>query len=159
VGSLLARQIPVVVVVPRRSPLRDLAGTPGVLGVLDAGADGDTLRAAIGGRRSYVVVVDDVELLRDAPLDEALVDVLREARDGEHGLVVAGVTDDLKNAYRGLAADALRSRSGLLLAQSADDGDIFGLRLPRNAGASGPIGRATLVRLSIPVPVQVALPE
>ncbi|WP_232071471.1 FtsK/SpoIIIE domain-containing protein [Phytohabitans flavus] len=160
VDSLRARQVPVVVVTPRRSPLRDLAGAPGVLGVLEADADRDALRAAIGGQRSYVVVVDDAELLRDTPLDDELADVLREARDGEHGMIVAGLTDDLKNAYRGFAADALRSRSGLLLAvQSADDGDILGVRLPRNAGTGGPIGRATLVRLSVPMPVQVALPD
>jgi S-DNA-T family DNA segregation ATPase FtsK/SpoIIIE len=159
VHSLLARDVPVVLVTPRRSPLRELAGTPGVLAVLEAEADRDAVTAAIGGRQRYVVVVDDAELLRDAPLDDALADVLREARDGEHGMIIAGATEDLKSAYRGFAADALRSRSGLLLAvQSADDGDVFGIRLPRNAGSGGPIGRAILVRLSNTLPVQVALP-
>jgi S-DNA-T family DNA segregation ATPase FtsK/SpoIIIE len=159
VHSLLARDVPVVLVTPRRSPLRDLADAPGVLAVLDADADRDALTDAIGGRHRYVVVVDDAELLRDTPLDDALADVLRAARDGEHGVVLAGVTEDLKTAYRGFAADALRSRSGLLLAvQSADDGDMFGIRLPRNAGTGGPIGRAILIRLSNTLPVQVALP-
>jgi S-DNA-T family DNA segregation ATPase FtsK/SpoIIIE len=159
VHSLLVRDVPVVVVTPRRSPLRQLDGEPGVLAVLDGDADRDTLTSAIGDHYRYVVVVDDAELLRDTPLDDALADVLREARDGEHGMVVAGLTEDLKSAYRGFAADALRSRSGLLLAaQTADDGDMFGIRLPRNAGTGGPIGRAILIRLAITTPVQVALP-
>ena len=156
VNSLLAQGVPVIAVTPRRSPLRDLAG---VLAVLDGDADTAALTAAVGDRTRYVVAVDDAELLADAALDDALAELLRGARDGEHALVLAGTTDDLKTSYRGFAADALRSRSGLLLAvRDPDDGDMFGLRLPRNAGG-GPTGRGLLIRLGTAQPIQVALPE
>lgn len=157
--SLLAQQRPVLLITPRRSPLRDLAGSPGVLAVLDAESDPGTLLSAIGDRTRYVVVVDDAELLRDTPLDDALADLLRTARDGGHGLILAGTTDDLKSIYRGLTTDALRSRSGLLLAtQSPDDGDLFGIRLPRDTTA-GPPGRALLIRAATTEPVHIALPS
>jgi DNA segregation ATPase FtsK/SpoIIIE, S-DNA-T family len=146
-------------VTPRRSPLRDLADHDGVLAVLDGDADEDALTSAIDDRTQYVVVVDDAELLNDTDLDDALAGVLRQARDGEHAVVLSGTTDDLKTAYRGFTADALRSRSGLLLAaRSPDDGDMFGVRLPRNVGAGGPVGRGTLIRLGTAQPVQVAVP-
>ncbi|MFI6823505.1 FtsK/SpoIIIE domain-containing protein [Micromonospora sp. NPDC050187] len=158
--SLLAQGTPVSVVTPRRSPLRDLAGLPGVLAVLNADVTGEALTASTQGHRRHVVVVDDAELLTDTSLDSTLVEMLRTARDGEHAVIAAGLTDDLKNAYRGFTADALRSRIGLLLAaRSPDDADMFGVRLPRNAGTgSGPIGRAVLIRSATVLPVQVALP-
>jgi S-DNA-T family DNA segregation ATPase FtsK/SpoIIIE len=159
VGSLLDRHVPVLLITPRRSPLRDLAGEPAVLTVLDADADPAALRSAVDGRTRYVVVVDDAELLRDTLLDDTIADLLRQARDSEQAVILAGTTEDLKSTYRGAAADALRSRAGLLLhVRAPDDGEIFGIRLPRNA-ASGPTGRALLVRAGSTQPVQVALPN
>jgi hypothetical protein len=88
-----------------------------------------------------------------------LAALLRDARDGEHGLLLAGTTDDLKSVYRGFTVDALRSRSGLLLApQAPEDGDLFGIRLPRNTAASGPAGRALLILAGNTEPIQIALP-
>jgi S-DNA-T family DNA segregation ATPase FtsK/SpoIIIE len=158
--SLLDNGIPVLVITPRRSPLRDLAGTPGVLAVLDAEADQATLQTAIGEHERYVVAVDDAELLRDSPLDDALAELVRSARDGEHALLLAATTEDLKSTYRGFTTDALRCRTGLLLAiQTPDDGDLFGIRLPRSTtSAGGPTGRALLVRTGTTDPVQVATP-
>ncbi|MFC6931797.1 FtsK/SpoIIIE domain-containing protein [Actinomadura yumaensis] len=126
--------VPVVLVTPRRSPLRQLAGRPGVLGVLTGDAEADDLEAAIGDEHRYAVVVDDAELLDESELDDALRDVLRTARDGEHAVVIGGTTEDLGRGYRGFMSDTRRSRSGVLLSiDSPDDGDLFGLRLPRNA--------------------------
>jgi S-DNA-T family DNA segregation ATPase FtsK/SpoIIIE len=157
-GSLLARDVPLVLVTPRRSPLRGLAGRRGVLGVLDGDADATALEEPTRGHPRHVVIVDDAELVAGTTLDDSLDDALRRARDGDHAVVLAGTGEDLKSAYRGAAATALRSRSGLLLAvRGSEDGDLLGVRLPRNAG-SGPLGRAVLVRLGSAQPVQVALP-
>jgi DNA segregation ATPase FtsK/SpoIIIE, S-DNA-T family len=156
--SLLDHGIPMLAIAPRRSPMRELTG---VLTVLDADADRDAVLSALGDHTRYVIAVDDAELLRDTPLDDTLAELLRSARDGEHALLLAATTEDLKSTYRGFTTDALRARTGLLLSiQSPDDGDLFGIRLPRTmTGSGGPTGRALLIRTGTTEPVQVALPE
>ncbi|WP_285781579.1 FtsK/SpoIIIE domain-containing protein [Microbispora sp. NBRC 16548] len=173
--SLLDRGTPVLVVTPRRSPLRDLAGVPGVLAVLDGnarsvtggGADDfgglpgalDPL-ALVAGHERYVVAVDDAELISpDSALGLALDEILRTGRDGEHGLLIAGATGDLATAYRGFAAEARKGRTGLLLnVQSPADGDLFAVRLPRGA-VGGPPGRGLLVVSGTATPIQAAVPD
>ncbi|WP_328594835.1 FtsK/SpoIIIE domain-containing protein [Actinomadura macrotermitis] len=151
--------VPVVLITPRRSPLRLLAGRPGVLGVLNADAEAADLEAVIGDEHRYAVIVDDAELLDETELDDALRDVLRTARDGEHAVVLGGTTEDLARGYRGFMADTRRSRSGVLLSvDSPDDGDLFGLRLPRNAPLGGPTGRGLFVIAGATTQIQVALP-
>jgi S-DNA-T family DNA segregation ATPase FtsK/SpoIIIE len=157
--SLLAADCPVVVVTPKRSPLRDLEGTPGVLGVLQAGADEDDLKALLdtAGER-YAVVVDDAELVYDTPLDEALEEVVKSGVDGGHGVIAAGTADVIGGQYRGFLVEARRSRSGLILAPTGQEGDMFGVRLSRNAGG-GPPGRGLLVLGGTVLPVQAVLPS
>ena len=151
--------VPVVLVTPRRSPLRQLSGHPGVLGVLTSDSDAGGLSAAIGDEHRYAVVVDDAELLDGTDLDDALRDVLRTARDGEHAVVIAGTTAALGRGHGGFLADTLRSRSGVLLsADSPGDGALFGLRLSRAAPAGGPTGRGLFVVSGLPAPIQAALP-
>ncbi|TDD37261.1 cell division protein FtsK [Actinomadura sp. KC06] len=151
--------VPVVLVTPRRSPLRLLSGHPGVLGLLTSGAGPADLAAAIGDEHRYAVVVDDAELLDRTGLDDALRDVLRTARDGAHAVVVGGATADLAGGRRGFLTEARRSRSGVLLSvESPDDGDLFGLRLPRNAPLGGPTGRGLFIAAGAATQVQVALP-
>jgi S-DNA-T family DNA segregation ATPase FtsK/SpoIIIE len=151
--------VPVVLITPRRSPLRELSGRPGVLGVLDAAARDKDLDVLLEGEHRYVIVADDAELLEPGELDDALARFLRRARDGEHAVVLAGTTRDLLGDHRGFLADARRSRSGLLLSMdSPGDGDLFGLRPPRTAAADGPAGRGLLVTPEATTPIQVALP-
>ncbi|MFC4531452.1 FtsK/SpoIIIE domain-containing protein [Sphaerisporangium dianthi] len=156
VRFLLAQDTPVAVVAPRRSPLRELSGEPGVLGVLTS--DAQDLAAVTGDHERYVVVVDDAELVSpDSPLGQALEETLRSGRDGEHALLIAGTTGDLATAYRGFVAEARKARTGLLLSvQSPADGDLFNVRLPRGA-VGGPPGRGLLVTSGTPTPVQAAL--
>ncbi|WKU46453.1 FtsK/SpoIIIE domain-containing protein [Streptomyces sp. VNUA116] len=146
--SLLRRGTPVVLITPRRSPLRDLASEEGVLGVLGADNTEDELQELLekAEGRPYVVVADDAELLYDTLLDEALEKVIRTGMDGDHALLAAGSTDSFTSQYRGFVVEARKSRNGLLLMpQSAQDGDLFGLRLPANV-SSGGVGSGLLVR-------------
>ncbi|KIZ15421.1 FtsK/SpoIIIE domain-containing protein [Streptomyces natalensis] len=155
--SLTRRGLPVVLVTPRRSPLRELEGEKGVLGVLGSGAsEGDLndLLATVDGR--YAVVVDDAELLYDDPLGTALEEVLRTGVDGDHALIAAGAADTMSSQYRGFLVDARRSRHGLLLAPNPDAGELFGIRLPRDTGA-GPTGRGLLITGGAFTPVQAAI--
>ncbi|MBV9857715.1 MAG: hypothetical protein JOY82_24855, partial [Streptosporangiaceae bacterium] len=157
--SLLRAGTPILAITPRRSPLRSLAGEPGVLGVLDSAVDADQVNAAIAGQDRYVVVVDDAELLADSLVSPALEEILVSGRDAEHGMILAGTTGDLGRIYSGFVATALKSRCGLFVAlEGPSDGELFGIRLPRGAGP-GPAGRGLLVRPGNPSPVQIALPE
>ena len=158
-GSLLAQGTPVVLVTPRRSPLRGLAGADGLLAVLGAEADEAELAAATEGHDRYVVLVDDAELLTDSRLSRSLEQVLLSGRDADLGLVLAGPVGDLGRAYSGFIPTALKSRCGILLGvESPSDGDLFGVRLPRGAGP-GPLGRGLLIRPGSVAPVQLAVPD
>ncbi len=158
VSSLLRSQTPVLVVTPRRSPLRALEGTAGVLGVLGPDLTPDDVTALTSGLDRYVVAVDDAELLSDSLASMALEEIIVSGRDAEHGLILAGSTDDLGRIYSGFVRTALKSRCGLFTAVAGPgDGDLFGLRLPRGAGP-GPLGRGLLIRPGTMAPVQVALP-
>ncbi|WP_405562168.1 FtsK/SpoIIIE domain-containing protein [Streptomyces sp. NBC_01180] len=154
--SLLARGTPLVLITPRRSPLRELEGRPGVLGLLNGEhREGDLeelLEQAEG--RPYVVVVDDAELLYDGNLDEALETVIKRGADGDHGLIAAGTTDSLSSQYRGFVTEARKSRNGLLLTpQTPQEGELFSIRLPSNSTA-GPVGSGLLVTGGTMTPVQ-----
>ncbi|WP_328319005.1 FtsK/SpoIIIE domain-containing protein [Streptomyces sp. NBC_00388] len=154
--SLLARGTPVVLITPRRSPLRELEGRPGVLGLLNAEHDEDDLEELLeqAAGRPYVVLVDDAELLYDTTLDEALETVVKKGADGDHGLIAAGTTDSLASQYRGFATEARKSRNGLLLTpQTPQEGELFSVRLPSNAGA-GPVGSGLLITGGTMMPVQ-----
>ena len=157
--SLIASGTPVVLITPRRSPLRSEEGADGVLAVLGADATADALDEAIAGHDRYVAVADDAELLINTPISDRLEKLLLTGRDADHGLILAGSTGDLTRAYSGFIPAALKSRCGVFVAvASPSDGDLFGVRLPRNAGP-GPLGRGLLVRPAGVMPVQLALCE
>ncbi|MFF1275240.1 FtsK/SpoIIIE domain-containing protein [Streptomyces marokkonensis] len=157
--TLLRSGTAVVLVAPRRSPLRELEGRDGVLGLLNADSREDDLDELVdkasGG--SYVVIVDDAELLYDTRLDEALETVVRKGADGGIGLVAAGATDSLSGQYRGFAVEARKSRNGLLLTpQSPSEGELFGIRLPSNSGG-GAAGSGLFVTGGSFMPVQAVM--
>ena len=157
--SLLRAGTRVVLVTPRRSPLRELQGRDGVLGLLNADSREDDLEELVEGRAqgAYVVIVDDAELLYDTRLDEALESVIRKGADGGIGLIAAGTTDSLSGQYRGFSVEARKSRNGLLLTpQSPSEGELFGVRLPANSGG-GPAGSGLLVSGGAFMPVQAVM--
>jgi DNA segregation ATPase FtsK/SpoIIIE, S-DNA-T family len=157
--SLLALGTPILVITPRRSPVRSLDGRPGVIGVFGSDVSPDDLTAALGDLEGYAVIIDDAELLINGPLSAPLEKILVSGRDGQHGLIIAGTTGDLGRAFSGFVKESLKSRSGVLAGVEAPaDGDLFGVRLPRNAG-HGPLGRGLLVRAGTAMPVQLAVSE
>ncbi|MCX4235988.1 MULTISPECIES: FtsK/SpoIIIE domain-containing protein [Streptomyces] len=157
--SLLSRGTEVVLITPRRSPLRDLAAEPGVLGSLDSEGSADELTALTSSARGpYVILVDDAELIYDTPLDEALEEELRRGMDGGLGLIMAGAVDTLSSQYRGSVVQARRSRNGLLLSpQGTADGEMFNIRVSSNSGG-GPTGRGLFVQSGEAMPAQAVLP-
>ncbi|MEU8585667.1 FtsK/SpoIIIE domain-containing protein [Streptomyces sp. NPDC048664] len=159
--SLTGGGLPVVLITPKRSPLKELEGEPGVLGVLGSDASQsdltELLERTAGGR--YAVVVDDAELLYDSALDSPLEEIVRSGMDGDHAVVVAGSAEQLGSQYRGFVVEARRNRHGLLLAPTPDAGEqLFGVRLPRT-GAAHPAGRGVLVHGGAAVQVQAVVAD
>jgi len=108
------------------------------------------------------LLIDDAELVTDAPVAATLDRLMRSARDTGHVLVIAGLTETLSLGFRGFVVDARRGRAGVLLTPRAPlDGDVLGIRLPRSTGAPAPApaGRGLLVVGGATTRLQVALPS
>ncbi|WP_307802434.1 FtsK/SpoIIIE domain-containing protein [Cellulomonas fengjieae] len=150
----------VTVVAPRRSPLRDLAGRPGIRAVLTADSTADELKAALDTRGRRLLVIDDFEVLGgEHALSVVADDYLKQIRDSGDAIAVACGIDEVSGMYRGVTATLRKSRGGLILApRSAADGDILGSRLPRSIGAAVPVGRGIRVRSGAWEWVQVPRP-
>ncbi|MHC3427705.1 FtsK/SpoIIIE domain-containing protein [Streptomyces sp. DT18] len=144
--ALLRQGTELIVITPRRSPLRALDGRDGVLAVLDGTASEAELKGYVESASGpYAILADDAELLYDTPLDEALEELVKDGMDGGIGVIAAGAADTLSSQYRGFVVQARRSRNGLILSPSgAQDGEVFGVRLPSGSGG-GPTGRGFFV--------------
>ncbi len=152
--SLAARHS-LLVAAPRRSALAAQASSNGVELITPDAPPDHTLAAA---KRAELILVDDSEDFLDTAAGDALVE--RSSTSQTCAFVVAGRTDDVAAAFRGLASVMRRSRSGVLLQPGPGDGEIFGVRLPRVR--SQPIaGRGVLVsdqHGTGPIAVQLAQP-
>ncbi|MGI9092897.1 MAG: FtsK/SpoIIIE domain-containing protein, partial [Mycobacteriales bacterium] len=150
-----------IVVTPRQSPLRSLEGRPGVLGVLSGGAitESEVLELLDQALGPIVVCVDDGELLTDSAAAPAFETVLREGRDAQRALVVAGTTGEMTSGYRGFIVEARKSRTGFLITpEHPMEGDLLGIKPPRSAIGPGPAGRGLFVRRGSFMGVQVPMP-
>nr|WP_174257654.1 FtsK/SpoIIIE domain-containing protein [Phytoactinopolyspora alkaliphila] len=151
--SILDRGWRVMLVMPRRSPLRTLSEHQGVEVVLDLEAKKDEVLAVFEefaparDRPPSAVIIDDVELLGvDGHVVDAITKHLGKIRDSGSVIVAAGTTDDLGSSYRGPVAALKKSRSGLLLSPGGtSDGDHFGLKIPRSLTGGMPPGRGIYV--------------
>ena len=144
-----------LVVAGGTSPLRQLGDDPALLSVLHPGEDTSLRKLLTESDSAVAVLVDDVETLRDTPMEQALLDQLSPGPAHRHAIVVAGETAELTTAYRGLPVEARKSRSGLLLQPSGrGDGELLGVRLGQRPDAVP--GRGVLVVRGRATDVQVA---
>ncbi|MGY1985468.1 FtsK/SpoIIIE domain-containing protein [Blastococcus sp. SYSU DS0669] len=159
--SLLRQGTPVVLCAPKASPLRALAGRPGVLDVVvDPATPADRwweLLTADPGR-PLVLLLDDGEVLRDCPAAEVFREVVRGAVP-RRALVLGGNADALCTGLSGWQVEARKARQGVLLSpQGSTDGDLIGVRVPRSAvgGAVRPgrgllhLGDGALLTVAVP---------
>jgi S-DNA-T family DNA segregation ATPase FtsK/SpoIIIE len=161
VTSLLERSVPVVVLAPRVSPLRELPVGGCLRAVLTTDVlTEDELAPLLAVEGPLVLVIDDGELHKDAPAGELLKSFLRTAGDLGRGLVVAGESTALAAGYSGWHAEARKARAGALLCpQASSDGELIGVRLPRSSvGEPVRPGRA-LLHLGDGSPLAVAVPQ
>ena len=160
--SLLAGGAQVIVVTPRSSPLRSLAGHPGVrrsFGQSDLGTD--ELAAALAALTGPgAVVIDDADLLADCEASTELSKIITRSAGRPLALLLAGDPDTLASGFSGWLADARRSRRGCLTApQTLPEGELIGVRLPRDCTGRPPrpgrallnTGDGALVTIAVPV--------
>jgi DNA segregation ATPase FtsK/SpoIIIE, S-DNA-T family len=130
--SLLAADTPVVLLAPGPSPLRALAGQPGVVRVFDSTTvDEEEFTSALSSAgRPCVVLADDAENLRDCDAAGEIAHIFSGASEG-HALVAAADVDAMGNTFSGgWLIQARRGRRGCLFSpQTIPEGDIIGMRL------------------------------
>jgi len=148
--SLLRQGVELVVGAPLRSPLRDLAGRPGVRAVLfDDAPDEATLAPLVDeGDGPVVLLVDDAETWRDAPAREWLRRLVRRASNERRGVVIGGDITSVGSGFTGWQADVKKNRRGALLSpQNLADGDLVGARLSRAQLAARVVPGTAVVHL------------
>ena len=134
---------------PRRSPLRDLAGLPGVSGVItDPDVGQGDFREALRKipEDTGVVLIDDAELLMQSEISPDLVALTRGAAGNGWGLVAGGNAEAMSLGLAGWIGQVKRNRTGLLLSpQSITEGELLGVRLSRGVIGQAPqLGRGYL---------------
>jgi len=146
--SLLRAGSGLVVVSPRPSHLRSLAGNDGVVAVLtDPDVALSTFRDALRqvGQPTGVVVVDDAEQLVHSELEPDLTALSRGRAGAGWALVVAGDAEALSTGMSGWSAQVRRNRSGALLApRSVLESELVGARIPHGLLGPQPPGRGHL---------------
>ncbi|GLZ76442.1 cell division protein FtsK [Actinorhabdospora filicis] len=159
-ADLRASGIDVAVIAPKPSPLRDLAGRPGVLAcVTDIAAQFSRLERAMESQRPLVVLADDAELLPRQEADDLLEGIAAGRHLGLRALIAGGTVDDLAGGYAAWQVHARRNRAAVLLSpQDLTAGELIGGRVNRQL-IGGPIrpGRG-LAALGEPEPRRLALP-
>jgi S-DNA-T family DNA segregation ATPase FtsK/SpoIIIE len=104
---------------------------------------------------ALAVLVDDADLLDDAPIGPPLKEIL-ELVDRDDGLFVAVASaTGLASRFRGIDVAVARRRTGLLLAPSPADGDLLGA--PATHGITALPGRGLLVSGGTATELQVYL--
>lgn len=145
--ALLTAGVPVVVGAPARSPLRHLAGRPGVLALFDeSDIDPTALEAALASAPDgAVVLLDDADLLLKTKAEPVLTQIAKSGAETGRGLVIAGQTERLTSGFSGWHTEARRNRCGLLLKpQNMSDGELIGVKVPRSRLGATRQGRAIL---------------
>ena len=134
---------------------------------IDPESGPDAARSALEGRLAdglaVTLLIDDTEQFADTAAGDRLSALIRRTPPGLD-VVGTGRTDDLALAFRGLAAEIKRARTGVLLQPGPGDGDLFGLRLPYRRSLAPP-GRGLLIAPDLTadpsgtgaIPLQVAL--
>ena len=159
--SFLAAGTPVILAAPRPSPLRALAGVPGVLALFDQLELGqpELARALAACAGPGVVLIDDAELLRDCGAAGELSRLIALGGDAGRALVLGGDAESIGLGFSGWQVEAKRARRGCLTAPSTiPEGDLIGVRLARDALGQPPrpgrcllhTGDGNLVTVTVP---------
>jgi S-DNA-T family DNA segregation ATPase FtsK/SpoIIIE len=146
--SFLIGGAQLVLITPRPSPLRALASEPGVVAAFQSSdLPAENFAAAVGSFTGPgVVLMDDAEMLKDCAAADELSELMHLGADRQQALVLAGDASDVCSGFGTWQTDAKKARRGCLLApQDFTDGDLIGIRVPRDLiGQPVQPGRALL---------------
>ncbi|WP_203718591.1 FtsK/SpoIIIE domain-containing protein [Asanoa siamensis] len=148
-----------IVVAPRRSPLRELDGV--VARIDDAAiARGEFQKIlTTADHDTAVVLVDDAELLLQSAIEPELLMLARGAAGNGWGLVAAGNADALTTSLASWLNQMRRNRAGLLLSpQAISDGELVGVRLTRGQVGGPPQAGRGLIHLGTGSVIAVQVP-
>ncbi|MDR0346512.1 MAG: type VII secretion protein EccCb [Nocardiopsaceae bacterium] len=146
--SFLLGGAQLVLITPRPSPLRALASEPGVVAAFESSdLPAENFAAAVGSFTGPgVVLMDDAEMLKDCSAADELTELMHLGADRRQALVLAGDASEVCGGFGTWQTDAKKARRGSLLApQDFTDGDLIGIRIPRDLiGQPVQPGRALL---------------
>ena len=159
--SFLTAGTPVILAAPRPSPLRALAGTPGVLRLFDTPElSGEELAGVLSGFTGPgVLLIDDAEILRECDAATELSRLITLGADAGRALVLAGDAESIGIGFSGWQVEAKRARRGCLTAPATlPEGDLIGVRLPRGVLGQPPhpghcllhTGDGNLITVTVP---------
>jgi len=138
----------VVLLTPRSSELRRLAGRAGVRAVLD-GTDHtedelEPLLARGSDDPRVLLVADDADLLRDIEADSWLRRRIGAAHDDGLAFAAAGSADGVGAGFSGWLVEMRKNRQGVIYQPASFiEGDLVGAQISRSdVAASQPAGRA-----------------
>ncbi|RBM21377.1 FtsK/SpoIIIE domain-containing protein [Streptomyces sp. PT12] len=161
--SYLAQGVRIVIAAPRPSPLRDLAGQPGVINVF-TGDDlsEDQVRESMSDaslENPIVFVIDDGEDLRRCDGGDELKNIVTKGAELGQYMVLGGDEADLCTGFSGWQVDAKKARRGVLLSPSSHRvGELVGVKLPRSAAVEQPTPGRAILHLGDGVPFTVTTP-
>ena len=133
--SFLASGAQLVLITPRPSPLRALAGEPGVVAAVESAelSSADFTAAVDRFTGPGVVLMDDAEMMKNCECGDELTELMNFGADRQRALVLAGNSSDVCSGFGTWQTDAKKARRGCLLApQDFTDGDLIGTRVPRD---------------------------
>ncbi len=148
--SLLRNGTELVIAAPAMSPLRALDGRHGVRAVITEDGPTEELLAPLldPDGKDVVLIVDDGELLRDAPGKDYLRGYVRGAASNRRGLILGGNAAEVGSGFTGWQVDVKKNRRGALLSpQNMTDGDLVGIRVARSSLSSQVTPGRALVHL------------
>ncbi|MDT0342912.1 FtsK/SpoIIIE domain-containing protein [Streptomyces litchfieldiae] len=161
--SYLAQGVRVVIAAPRPSPLRELAGQPGVVQVFT----GDDIteaevREAMGTsspENPIVFLIDDGEDLRRCDGGDELKNIITKGTELGRYLILGGDEGDICGGFSGWQVDAKKARRGVLLSPSTHrHGELIGAKLPRSAASEQPTPGRAILHLGDGTPFTVTTP-
>lgn len=162
--SLLRSGTELVIGAPARTPLLDLAGRPGVRGIVTGDNPAEQEFAALvdPGDGPVALLIDDAEAWRDVQCRDWLRQLVRGASGRRRAVVIAGEVSSVAMGFSGWQVEVKKNRRGVLLSPpTMSAGDLVGVRLSRAHLAERVVPGSGRVHLGDGAlqTVQIPLPE
>jgi S-DNA-T family DNA segregation ATPase FtsK/SpoIIIE len=132
--SLLRGGVELVIGAPLRTPLQDLAGRPGVRGIItgDAPREEEFAELVDPGDGPVALLIDDAESWRELTARDWLRQLIRRASGSNRAVVIAGEISAVAAGFSGWQVEVKKNRRGALLSPpTLSAGDLIGARLTR----------------------------